>query len=431
MFIDFLSFFCHFEHKIPILDIMTAPTDLEKLNDPESLAIVSAEAPLGKIPDWLLKKKPVSETYMRVMVILFFFSIGFVAASSCIDADEYSFHALVVPTVVTVNFLCGFFLNQRIFVPRLYFARKIKSFIFVNFIYTVVTIFIRDVAVCSVGSKAGTVYEALGTDHSLTTILGIFCCFAVVTVILCAFNVAMRIGGIRAQEVYIRKLQENFLLQADLAFLKQQLSSHFLFNTLNNITALVDIDPKLAQKSMIRLSSVLRQILHETKEKSVTLETEVDILQTYCELEKLRFGSNMEFSFETQLEHPTKNVSPLLMMPLVENAIKYGVHPSQKSRIAISISEKDDVLHCHVENTIVPKASSTHVKSGIGLANLRRRLEVCYPNKYRYETRTVNGTYIADLEISLKDAPLTYEEQIANTGKVFKNVDEFHQAIKA
>ncbi len=401
------------------------------MNISESSVIISADAPLGKIPDWLLKKKPVSETYMRVMMILFFLSIGFVAAFSCMDADEYSFRALVVPTVVTINFLCGFFLNQLIFVPRFYFSRKIKTFIFVNFIYTVITIFIRDIAVFSVGSNAGTVYEALGTDHSSTTILGIFCFFAVVTVILCTFNVTMRLGGIRAQEVYIRKLQENFLLQADLAFLKQQLSSHFLFNTLNNITALVDIDPKLAQKSMIRLSSVLRQILHETKERSVSLETELDILQKYCELEKLRFGPNMQFSFDSDTANPQKQVSPLLMMPLIENAIKYGVHPSQKSRISIFISEKEDVLHCHVENTIVPKPATVRVKSGIGLANLRRRLEVCYPNKYRYETRTVNGTYIADLEISLKDAPLTYEEQIANTGKVFKNVDEFHQAIKA
>ena len=410
---------------------MTAPTNLEDFKIPDSAAAISADAPLGKIPDWLLKKKPVSESRMRFIMMLFFLSIGFVAASSCIEEGKYNLRALVVPMVVTVNFLCGFFLNQIVFVPRLYFARRIKTFVFVNFLYTVVMIFIRDVAVYVMGSNAGTLYGSLGTDHSLSSILGIFFAFTVVTVILCTFNVILRLGGIRAQEAYIRKLQENFLLQADLAFLKQQLSSHFLFNTLNNITALVDIDPKLAQKSMIRLSSVLRQILHETKEKSVTLEMELDILQKYCELEKLRFGPNMQFSFDTDAANPQKQVSPLLMMPLIENAIKYGVHPSQKSRISIFISEKEDVLHCHVENTIVPKPATVRVKSGIGLANLRRRLEVCYPNKYRYETRTVNGTYIADLEISLKDAPLTYEEQIANTGKVFKNVDEFHQAIKA
>lgn len=408
---------------------MSEPISIEKLNSSDASVIGSVEAPLGKIPDWLLKKKPISETWMRVMMGIFFLAIGFVAAASCIEKGEYSWKSFVVPMVVTVNFLCGFFLNQRFLVPRYYFARRIKMFVFFNFLYTIASILIRDIAIYSMGSGAGCVYEALGTDRSFSTILSIFCVFIVVTAIICIFNVMVRMGGIHAQESYIRKLQENFMLQADLAFLKQQLSPHFLFNTLNNITALVDIDPKLAQKSMVRLSSLLRQVLHETKEKSVAIETEVDILQKYCELEKLRFGSNMEFSFETQLEHPTKNVSPLLMMPLVENAIKYGVHPSQKSRIAISISEKDDVLHCHVENTIVPKASSAHVKSGIGLANLRRRLEVCYPNKYRYSVKKENGVYIVDLQISVKDSPLTFTQTVENTGRIFDTVDDFEKAV--
>jgi len=405
-------------------------TSFENLGIPESAAILSAEAPLGKIPDWLLKKKPVPEMYIRVMIVLFFLSIGFVAASSCIDADKYSFRVFVVPMVVTINFLCGFFLNQILFVPRFYFAHRIKLFVFANFLYTVFSIVIRDVAICLIGSNAGTMYEALGTDHSLTTGIGIFCFFAVSTVILCVFNVTMRLGGIRVQEVYIRKLQENFLLQADLAFLKQQLSSHFLFNTLNNITALVDIDPKLAQKSMVRLSLLLRQILHETKEKSVMLETDVEILEKYCELEKLRFGSNMHFELSTEIENPQKHVTPLLMMPLVENAFKYGVHPSQKSSITISIVEKADVLTCHVENRIVPKMTSAHVKSGIGLVNLKRRLEVCYPNKYQYFSRKENGTYVAELKILLNDAPLTFDEQVENTKNIFKDREDFERAVR-
>lgn len=408
---------------------MADSTSFEKLNIPDSSAIMSVEAPLGKIPDWLLKKKPVSGVSMRVMMILFFLSIAFVAATACIDSSTYSWRSFVVPTVTTINFLCGFFLNQFIFVPRLYFARKIKLFIFVNFLYTIITICIRDFTVCALDSNVGTIYEALSSNYSLPTILGLCCFFVVVTAIMCTFNVMMRLGGIRAQEVYIRKVQENFLLQADLAFLKQQLSSHFLFNTLNNIAALVDIDPKLAQKSMVRLSSLLRQILHETKEDSVSLETDVEILQKYCELEKLRFGSNMHFALNTDIENLQKRVTPLLMMPLVENAIKYGVHPSQESHVTIDISEKDDVLTCHVENTIVPKKASSHVKSGIGLANLQRRLEVCYPNKYRYTAKKENGVYIAELKLLLNDAPLSFDERVENTKNIFKNSEDFERVV--
>lgn len=408
---------------------MSDSISIEKLNATDTSIVSSLGMPLGRIPKSLLKENSISEKWIRVMMGIFFLSIGLVAAASTINKGEYSWKAYVVPMVVTVNFLCGFFLNQRILVPRFYFARRIKLFVFFNFLFTIASILIRDIAIYLMGTGAGCVYEVLGTGRSFLTILSIFGIFIVVTGINCVFNVMVRLEGIRMQESYIRKLQENFMLQADLTFLKQQLSPHFLFNTLNNITALVDIDPKLAQKSMVRLSSLLRQVLQETQERSVAIETEVDILQKYCELEKLRFGSNVEFSFDVRLEHPEKNVSPLLMMPLVENAIKYGVHPSQKSRIAISISEKEDVLHCHVENTIVPKASSTHVKSGIGLANLQRRLEVCYPNRYQYLAKKENGVYIADLQISVKDTPLSFAQTMDHAERVFNSVDGFEKAV--
>lgn len=354
-----------------------------------------------KIPEWLRGKKAVAPDVLRFMMFLFVISVGYVATTAGTDIDSFSSKKLFAAFVAVFNLLLGFFLNQILFVPKFYFKRRFKTFIFVNFLLMTEIAFLQDFFVYWVNGKNGPLYESLFGSASIRNAVILFVIFISLTGILCLFNVFFRLGGIYAQEAYTKRIQENFFLQADLAFLKQQLSSHFLFNTLNNITALVDIDPKLAQKSMMRLSSILRQMLHETKEKNVPLETEIDILRKYCELEKLRFGPNVQFSFETDIEDFSKQVTPLLIMPLVENAIKYGVHPADPCRIQISITEKGGTIKCHVENTIAKKTASTQVKSGIGLANLKRRLEVCYPGRYRYETKVSENLYIADLEVFL------------------------------
>lgn len=368
---------------------------------------------LGGLPDWLSKRRPVSSSLLRLMMFLFVFSVGFIGASSMagnVDGGMSFFkfgRLMIVPLLCVFNFLVGFFANQLWFVPKLYFKRKFKLFVLVNFLYTVVSILLRDSFIHLFHSDAvpiTTFFVENDIDHPFWIALLSLIIFLTVTVIICAFNVLIRLGGMNAQAAYVKKVKDGFLLQADLAFLKQQLSPHFLFNTLNNISALIDIDPALAQKSMNRLSSVLRQMLNEAKENLVGLDSEIEMLKKYCELEKLRFGENMDFSMDVDVECLTWKISPLLMLPLVENAFKYGEHPSNPCRIAILILEKGGLLKCHVENTIVPKATSSQTRSGIGLANLKRRLNVCYPGRFEYETKVIDGNYIADLQIDLKDS---------------------------
>lgn len=370
------------------------------LNDFENLNAINT--PFGHIPDWLCGKKSISPIVLRFMMFLFFLAVGYVAVVAGVDPTTYPKKNWFATGMCVSNFLLGFFLNQILFVPRFFFKRRFKIFIFANFIFLIESAAFRSFFIFWLNGNKEPLYEPLFGNASILNTVSILLIFLVLTIIVCAFNVLFRLGGIHAQEACMERIRENFYLQADLAFVKQQLSSHFLFNTLNNITALVDIDPKLAKKSMIQLASVLRQMMHETKEKNMPLEMEIDILQKYLELEKLRFGPNVQFFFETDIREPSKQVATLLMIPLVENAIKYGVHPSAPCRIQIVIEEKDASLHCHVENTITTPTASPRVKSGIGFANLKQRLDVCYPGKYRYEAHESEGLYIADLQVSLQ-----------------------------
>ena len=356
-----------------------------------------------KIPEWLRGKKAVAPDVLRFMMFLFVISVGYVATTAGTDIDSFSSKKLFAAFIAVFNLLLGFFLNQILFVPKFYFKRRFKTFIFVNFLLMTEIAFLQDFFVYWVNGKNGPLYESLFGNASIRNAVILFIIFISLTGILCLFNVFFRLGGIYAQEAYTKRIQENFFLQADLAFLKQQLSSHFLFNTLNNITALVDIDPKLAQKSMMRLSSILRQILNESKEREVPLSQELDVLSKYCELEKLRFGNNMDFSLKTSVENPDAKIAPLLMMPLIENAMKYGVHPSNPCYISIDISEIQNKLICRVKNSVSPQTASTKVSSGIGLSNLKRRLNMCYPDKYTYTTNATEDSYTSELQIDLTE----------------------------
>lgn len=372
------------------------------LSDFENLNAVHSSIK-GRIPDWLCGKNSVSPTVLRIMMFLFFLAVGYVAAAAGMGEENFSQKRIIAAFVSVSNFLLGFFLNQLIFVPRFFFKKRFVAFVLVNFLFMLESSAIQDFFVYWVQEKNGPLFESLFGKASIGNAVIILLIFLTLTIIVCVFNVLFRLGGIHARDAYLKRIQENFYLQADLAFLKQQLSPHFLFNTLNNITALVDIDPKLAQKSMIQLSSVLRQILNESKEREVPLSQELDVLSKYCELERLRFGTNMDFSLKTSVENPDAKIAPLLMMPLIENAMKYGVHPSNPCYISIDISEVQNKLTCRVKNSVSPQTASTKVSSGIGLSNLKRRLDMYYPDKYTYTTNTTEDSYTSELQINLAE----------------------------
>ncbi len=190
-------------------------------------------------------------------------------------------------------------------------------------------------------------------------------------------------------------------LQYELDFLKNQLSPHFLFNTLNNISALIQIDPKRAESSMNKLSQLLRMMLYQVKDKYITLQEDVDILQKYADLEKLRLDENFDFVFNVNLENPNVMIEPLLMMPLMENAMKHCVNPNGKSFAHVSITQTGDVVHFHSENSNFPRKSGRK-NGGLGLTTFEKRLDLMYLDAHEYSVNIVNDVYISDLILHLK-----------------------------
>ena len=191
--------------------------------------------------------------------------------------------------------------------------------------------------------------------------------------------------------------------QAELQNLKSQLNPHFLFNTLNNIYSLIQLDPDRAQQTVHDLSRLLRYVLYDSSRPTVPLKAEMDFLGNYIELMRIRLPRHVRLDVSLP-ENPSHTlVAPLLFISLVENAFKHGVSNDRPSFIDIDIREEEGVLACRIENSFFPKSEADRSGSGIGLANLCRRLEMIYPGRYEMKYGQHGDTYETLLRINLTD----------------------------
>lgn len=189
--------------------------------------------------------------------------------------------------------------------------------------------------------------------------------------------------------------------QAELNYLKSQTNPHFLFNTLNNIYALSRDKSDLAPESILRLSQILRFMLYETGGKYIYLEQEIRIISDYIALEKLRYDESLQISFNYEVDDLKRQVPPLLLMPLVENAFKHGVSETRTEPfIDILLTVNHDLLRFEVRNSTGISQPGRIVKENIGLSNLRRQLELLYQD-YNLAVQQHDNTFSANLFINL------------------------------
>ena len=181
--------------------------------------------------------------------------------------------------------------------------------------------------------------------------------------------------------------------EAELTWLKHQLNPHFLFNTLNNISSLTQIDPDKAQESIGQLSDLLRYALYDSEAEKVPLSAEMEFMDNYIDLMALRCNELTTVKKDLQQPREHVEVAPLLFISLVENAFKHGVNARYPSFITVSMAYEGGVLTFRCDNSLFEKQGSDHIGSGIGLENMKRRLELLYPGRYTYEQESTADRY--------------------------------------
>ncbi|TPE45840.1 sensor histidine kinase [Pontibacter mangrovi] len=203
-------------------------------------------------------------------------------------------------------------------------------------------------------------------------------------------------------EATLEKERENRTLkqekaQAELAFLKSQINPHFLYNTLNYLYSLAyPVSGKLAD-AIIRLSDLMRYMLHESKDGKVELQKEVDYLHNYLEIYRLRFEDNFFVNFNIQGQVNGQRMPSLVLIPFVENALKHGVVDDAAAPVKINLQLEHDSLYFDVSNRI--NKSQKDQTTGIGLANVRRRLELLYPGRYTMDVQDDGKQYKTTLKL--------------------------------
>lgn len=188
---------------------------------------------------------------------------------------------------------------------------------------------------------------------------------------------------------------------AEIAYLKAQINPHFLFNTLNSLYALTLTKSNDAPNAVLKLSELMRYVVTESAQDIVPLEKELKYLQNYIELQQLRIEDTVTFSFTVVGNPLGKNIAPLLLIPFIENAFKYGINPEKESEISISIEITATTLFLNVWNKMVVEEVSEELKTEKGIENTLKRLEYMYPDKHRIDIKKDTEKYHIQLEITL------------------------------
>ncbi|MET0299811.1 MAG: histidine kinase [Flavitalea sp.] len=213
---------------------------------------------------------------------------------------------------------------------------------------------------------------------------------------------AFRLIGDRIAETQLKKEKETENLKTELSFLRSQVSPHFMFNVLNNMVALARKKSDDLEPSLIKLSQLLRYMLYETDEDKVLLENEMSYLKSYIDLQRQRFGKSVriETTFPESAEH--YSIEPMLLIPFVENAFKHGTGMITNAQINIDLSIVTNKLKFSVRNKSGFIADEPKDKtSGIGLNNVKRRLNLLYANNYKLEITNDDGWFTVHLELNM------------------------------
>lgn len=294
---------------------------------------------------------------------------------------DYLRHGSIIP----LSFLIVFYVNYFFLIPRYLFKGYIRQYLLINALLIACIAagthlwqeYIFHNYVKNVAEKDG---RHMGPPKWIFILRDIFSMILTV-----GLSAAIKMSRRWVQMDAARREAEKSRTEAELKNLRNQLNPHFLLNTLNNIYALIAFDTDKAQTAVQELSRLLRHVLYDNQQNFVTLDKEMDFIRNYIELMRIRLSSNV--TVETRFDvHPDSRteIAPLIFISLIENAFKHGISPTEPSFIRIHFDESPGEVRCEIINSYHPKSQADKSGNGIGLEQVRKRLELTYPGRYTW-----------------------------------------------
>ena len=306
----------------------------------------------------------------------------------------------------------GVYITLYILIPGLLLKRKYTQFIifsvlFLGFLIIVITLPLQYLGLfleyqekfLEAGRLFPTLYDYTGHNFLVALTVKLM-------IIGIASSIKIAKNWFKSQKRQQNLLKEKFevnlqLKEAELKFLKSQINPHFLFNALNNLYSLtLEKSPK-APEVVLKISSLLDYVLYECNVPKIDLDREIENIKNYIDLQKIRYGNDTNIKLNVEGDTSDIQIAPLLILPLVENAFKHGLDKNVgKGYIYIDIKVADDAtLDLSVKNSL--KGENNHEGDGIGLTNLRKRLELQYPDKHNFSLLLTDESCISDLKLKL------------------------------
>ncbi|MBR6142613.1 MAG: histidine kinase [Bacteroidaceae bacterium] len=226
----------------------------------------------------------------------------------------------------------------------------------------------------------------------------------VVLILLFGANVGIK-GYYRSRDDHKRLAElERENLEQQLEYLRYQVNPHFFMNTLNNIHALVDIDPEKAKDTIVELSKMMRYVLYEGDKQHVLLFYELDFIRHYVALMQLRYTDKVKITLDLPQEVTDYKMPPLILITFIENAFKHGISYQYESFVEVKVLVEGDKLRffCRNSKSPLPTSPKGEEKGGIGLANVRKRLDLLYGHDYTLDIQDDADVYSVELTLPLK-----------------------------
>lgn len=343
-----------------------------------------------KMP-WYNKKWTV--WLIHIIIWVFLFSLPYLLRPSYNNNPHpEQHHNSTFDIIYLISCLCWiviFYVNAYVLIPRYIFRKKYSAYIAFQLLI---------LAVLFLGNWF--VFQLLLESHSFSWRgFLLFNTFPYLFIITASTAYQMLRYNLQVQKQAKEKETEN--LKTELSFLRSQISPHFMFNVLNNMVSLARKKSDLLEPSLIKLSSLMRYMLYETDERKVSLEREVEYLQSYIDLQLQRFGKNVEVRVCLQPVTDSYTIEPMLLIPFVENAFKHGTGTADAA-IHIKLSVTDGILQLMVQNKHMDIANNTKDDtSGIGLTNVKRRLNLLYHNHHSLLIDQHDGWFTISLQLNL------------------------------
>ncbi|MFT3935128.1 MAG: histidine kinase [Chitinophagaceae bacterium] len=315
----------------------------------------------------------------------------------------------VIPTLLLLPIHISFTYTQLyVLIPRFLLRRRIAAYVissllFTQFMYAVNQVYYSFVVYPLKTGESCPYFKwnLLWTINpgELRTIFSLF--------MICGLAISVKMLKKWYQESNRRQQIEKEKLSMELDMLKAQVHPHFLFNTLNNLYALTLVKSDRAPLAVSHLADMLRYILYECNERQVPLEKEITALKKYMELEKLRYGNRIELSFSCTGDTRRLNIAPLILLPFVENSFKHGVSEQiEQCWVNLNLHAEGDIFIFNLSNSRNEEPPKENT-GGIGLQNIRKRLDLLYPGLYTLTVNEEHEMYAVKLQMKLAAIPVT------------------------